>query len=67
MDISIDTEGTEYKILDEFDFDKWGVDLFSVEQNHAAQEQKIDAPMKSRGYERCMKTFSGCDTWYAKI
>jgi len=25
MDISIDTEGTEYKILDEFDFDKWGV------------------------------------------
>jgi FkbM family methyltransferase len=64
--ISVDTEGTEYKIMNEFDFDKWTVDFFSIEHNHTAQEHALDSLMTARGYQRCLKEFSGCDAWYER-
>jgi len=33
--ISLDTEGSELKILEEFDFDKWDVKVFTIEHNTA--------------------------------
>ena len=33
--ISLDTEGSELRILKAFDFDKWDVKIFSIEHNAA--------------------------------
>ena len=64
--IAVDTEGTEYKIMNEFDFDRWTVDFFSIEHNHTEQEHALDSLMTACGYQRCLKEFSGCDAWYER-
>ena len=38
--VSVDTEGSEYTIMNEFDFEKWTVDLFSIEHNHSVAKNK---------------------------
>jgi FkbM family methyltransferase len=64
--ISIDTEGSEFKILEGFDFQKWDVSLFSIEHNYSAQEAKLDSLMEVNGYERVRKDRSYWDAWYVK-
>ncbi len=64
--ISIDTEGSELRILEKFDFEKWNVNLFSVEHNLTAQEQALDELMLQNGYERRYASYSGIDAWYRK-
>jgi FkbM family methyltransferase len=64
--ISIDTEGSEFSILKEFDFARWDVKLFSVEHNLTAQEQAVDALMRKNGYERRYAGYSPIDAWYRK-
>jgi FkbM family methyltransferase len=64
--ISIDTEGSEFRILKKFDFEKWDVKLFSVEHNLTAQEQALDKLMLQNGYERRYANYSGIDAWYRK-
>jgi FkbM family methyltransferase len=65
--ISIDTEGSEYDILQSFDFDRWNVQLFSVEHNQTASEQKIDALMQRHGYERRYRAYPINDAWYRRM
>lgn len=65
--ISIDTEGSELAILEEFDFARWDVKLFSVEHNLTAQEQAIDRLLLRRGYERRYAGYAVIDSWYRKI
>jgi FkbM family methyltransferase len=64
--ISIDTEGSELRILEKFDFEKWNVNLFSVEHNLTAREQALDELMLQKGYERRYAGYSGIDAWYRK-
>jgi FkbM family methyltransferase len=65
--ISIDTEGSELAILEQFDFTRWEVKLFSIEHNLTKQEQAIDRLMSQRGYERRFASYSTIDGWYRKI
>jgi FkbM family methyltransferase len=64
--MSIDTEGSELAILEQFDFTRWDVRLFSVEHNLTAQEQAIDRLMAKHGYERRYASYSTIDGWYRK-
>jgi FkbM family methyltransferase len=61
--LSVDTEGSEYAILSEFDFDRRRVRLISVEQN-ATTEPAIEALLTRNGYTRVFKAFSQWDGWY---
>jgi FkbM family methyltransferase len=65
--ISIDTEGSEYDILEAFDFGRWNVLLFSVEHNQTGNEQKIDRLMRRNGYERRHPAYPLIDAWYRRI
>ena len=55
--ISLDTEGSELKILEHFDFPSWDVSIFSVEHNTRHREdgveylEKLIALMATHGYE----------------
>jgi len=60
---SIDTEGTELEILQSIDFNRFDIDVFTVEVNSPALElQKF---MLSKGY-RYVETL-GCDHVYKKF
>jgi FkbM family methyltransferase len=48
--ISIDTEGSEYEILQHFPFDKWKVKLFTIEHNFTAQRALIRELLTKHGY-----------------
>jgi len=65
--ISIGTEGSEYEILEAFDFQRWNVLLFSVEHNRTGNEQKIEALMRRNGYRRRYSTYPIFDAWYRRI
>jgi FkbM family methyltransferase len=62
--ISVDTEGSELDILSTFDFERFRVDLFSVEHNYSDREPQIDAFLAARGYERVHAEHSNGDGWY---
>ncbi|MEM5518507.1 FkbM family methyltransferase [Henriciella sp. AS95] len=63
--ISVDTEGSEYKILKKFDYDRWQVRCFCVEHNHT-QRKKITRLMSKHGYVSLFPEMSGHDDWWVR-
>ena len=63
---SIDTEGSEFDILNAFDFDRWSFQVMAIEHNHAPQREDIFALLSSKGYRRVLEEISRFDDWYVK-
>ena len=61
--LSIDTEGSEYSILEMFPFDKWDLRLITVEHNFTEQKEKIQRLLEGNGYICHEAHF---DDWYYK-
>lgn len=62
--MSVDTEGTELRILRSFDFTKHRPYLLAVEHNGRADEQDLDNLLFAQGYERRFRSMSRWDGWY---
>jgi FkbM family methyltransferase len=63
--LSLDTEGSEYKILKGFDFGSRRIRLLTVEHNfHKYNRAKIHSLLQSHGYVRVMTELSLFDDWY---
>ena len=62
--LSVDTEGTELRILRAFDFSRHRPRLVSVEHNGRSDEKELDALMAANGYERRFASMSDWDAWY---
>ncbi|WP_198666172.1 sulfotransferase family 2 domain-containing protein [Tropicimonas sp. IMCC34043] len=63
--MSVDTEGSEFEILSQFDFDRFDVHLLAVE--HAGDEDKREktrALLEGRGYKLWYPEFSRWDDWF---
>ncbi|MBE9477047.1 MAG: FkbM family methyltransferase [Proteobacteria bacterium] len=60
--LSLDVEGGEMDILANFPFDKYDIDVFSIENN--AQSSDLPQLMKSKGYD--LVEFVGVDDIYRK-
>ncbi|MEX3011751.1 FkbM family methyltransferase [Hoeflea sp. TYP-13] len=65
--ISIDTEGSEFEILNAFDFDKYDVRTVTCEHNHTDQRERIYGLLTSAGFVRKFEELSGVDDWYVKV
>jgi FkbM family methyltransferase len=65
--LSIDTEGSEYDILKNFDFDKYRISIISCEHNFQPVRADIYQLLTSKGYERKYEDMSQNDDWYVKI
>jgi len=65
--LSIDTEGSEYEILSNFDFTKYSFKVISCEHNYTENRNKIYHLLKENGYVRKYTALSKCDDWYVKI
>ncbi len=62
--ISIDTEGSEFEILKNFDFSRRSVGMFTVEHNGTETRSQVFNLLRSQGYERRISEFSRWDDWY---
>ncbi len=62
--ISVDTEGSEYEILKNFDFKKYNPILFTVEHNYTSNQKNIDDLMKMNNYVRIFRKITSFDGWY---
>ena len=62
--LSIDTEGSEYTILSNYDFSRL-FKVITVEHNHVEDNRnKIYSLLTEKGYERIPTEFSSFDDWY---
>tara|TARA_Y100000996_G_C22455399_1_gene615678 strand:- start:152 stop:853 length:702 start_codon:yes stop_codon:yes gene_type:complete len=65
--ISIDTEGSEYEIIKDFNFKKYNIDIFTIEHNFIANKRSsIFNLMTQNGYIRVFQNLSQWDDWYVK-
>lgn len=63
--ISIDTEGSEFEILEYFDFSCYKFGLITVEHNYEAEKrEKIFSLLAKNNYRRIFEEISSEDDWY---
>jgi FkbM family methyltransferase len=62
--LSIDTEGSEFDILQNFDFGNYAIRVITVEHNYTSNRQKIFGLLSKLGYQRRFEGISGADDWY---
>lgn len=64
--LSIDTEGSEFEILNSLDFSTYSFSVITCEHNYTAQREKIYNLLTQNGYIRKFKNISKWDDWYLK-
>jgi FkbM family methyltransferase len=64
--LSIDTEGSEYEILQGFDFERYQFRVITCEHNYTPMREKIYNLLTRNGYERKFEPLSKWDDWYVK-
>jgi FkbM family methyltransferase len=63
--LSLDTEGSEFDILQSFDFNQYKFRVITIEHNNEPQKQeKIFHLLTKQGYSRVYKELSKVDDWY---
>lgn len=62
--LSIDTEGSEYEILKNFDFDVYSFGFISIEHNYSSTREKVFEILTKNGYHRVMDAASLWDDFY---
>jgi len=65
--LSIDTEGSEYEILKNFDFEKYAIKIITCEHNYTHMRDNIYNLLTGAGYIRKYENLSQQDDWYVKI
>jgi FkbM family methyltransferase len=64
--LSIDTEGSEFDILESFDFGRYDVRVITCEHNFTPMRRRVHALLSGNGYVRKFETVSEFDDWYVK-
>tara|TARA_B100000902_G_C27172446_1_gene844539 strand:+ start:207 stop:1037 length:831 start_codon:yes stop_codon:yes gene_type:complete len=62
--ISVDTEGSEFEILNAFNFSKYHPAVFTIEHNYTETQKKIDELMTKNDYLRVFRYLTVFDAWY---
>ena len=62
--LSIDTEGSEFEILKNFDFQSYRFGAICVEHNFADTREKINGLLLANGYQQVHADLSDFDDWY---
>lgn len=64
--LSIDTEGSEFDILNSFDFGVHDIRVIVCEHNYKPARDSIYGLLTSKGYKRKFEQFSRWDDWYVR-
>jgi FkbM family methyltransferase len=62
--LSIDTEGSEFEILENFDFDKYKFRTITCEHNNTSTRESVYELLTKNGYKRKFTDISWFDDWY---
>lgn len=62
--LSIDTEGSEFDILESFDFSKYRISVITCEHNFTPARQSIHDLLVRNGYVKKYEELSQFDDWY---
>jgi FkbM family methyltransferase len=62
--LSVDTEGSEFEILNAFDFSQYSFGAIAVEHNYSASREKVRALLLSHGYCQVYPELSDFDDWF---
>ena len=62
--LSIDTEGSEFEILNTFDFSQYSFGVITCEHNFTESRQSIHNLLISKGYVQVFPQMSKFDDWY---
>jgi FkbM family methyltransferase len=62
--LSIDTEGSEFEILDHFDFSRHTFKVITCEHNFTPMRERLFGLLAAHGYTRVHQQLSGVDDWY---
>jgi len=62
--LSIDTEGSEFEILNAHDFNRWRFNIVTVEHNFTDNRERIRSLLEANGYCRILDSISQFDDWY---
>ncbi len=65
--LSIDTEGSEFDILNAFDFGEYSFRVITCEHNYTEKRLLIHDLLKKNGYKRVFEEISLFDDWYVNI
>lgn len=65
--MSIDTEGSEFEILNHFDFSKHKFNVITCEHNFTPMRDKIFKLLSDHGYVRKFQELSRFDDWYVRL
>ena len=65
--LSIDTEGSEYEILKNFNFSKYDIKCMTIEHNNTGNKELIDHTILRNGFKKVFEEFSQFENWYIKI
>lgn len=65
--LSIDTEGSEFEILSNFDFQKHHFKVITCEHNFTPMREKIQELLEKQGYSRKFEHLSKFDDWYVRL
>jgi FkbM family methyltransferase len=64
--LSIDTEGSEFDILNGFDFSRYRFRIITCEHNFTPAREQIFSLLTKNGYERTLTEYSLYDDWYVE-
>ncbi len=62
--LSVDTEGSEFDILNAFDFSAYKIKIITVEHNYSEKRNLIHALLSGKGFKRVFEEISLFDDWY---
>jgi len=65
--LSIDTEGSEFDILSNFDFRSYKFRIITCEHNYTPMRGRIHKLLTSNGYSRVLEHISQFDDWYVLV
>lgn len=66
--LSVDTEGSEFDILNAFDFAKYKFNYISIEHNFQTEKrEQIYNLLLKNNYKRIYSDISECDDWYIPV
>ncbi len=65
--LSIDTEGSEFEILANFDFERYRFKVITCEHAFRPLREQLHSLMTSRGYIRKFEDCSYWDDWYVRL
>jgi FkbM family methyltransferase len=65
--LSIDTEGSEFQILENFPFDRYKFKFITCEHNYSENQKLVKNLLEKEGYKRILQDFSDFEDWFIPV